>query len=406
MNDISTTRAAADADRSQLPLSGLRVIEFCHVVMGPSCGLVLAELGADVIKVEPAPGGDRTRALKGHVAGAFTYFNRSKKSIGLDLKSAGGRAIAHRLLAEADVMTENYAPGTADRLGIGWDEVSKLNPALIYCSLKGFLPGPYEKRTALDELVQFSTGLAYMTGFPGKPVRCGASVVDIMGGVFGVVGILAALHKRNRTGKGERVQSALYESSAFLVGQHMAAEAQTGVAPDPLPIRPRSWGVYDTFTAGDGRVIFVGITSDKQWKNFCERFGRLDLFADTRYDSNEKRRAEHDELYATLQQIFSGYECTPLIDILVEIGLPAAPMYKPGDLFEDPHLNAGTRLSKTLFANGTVAKLPRLPVAIGEGTAMMNGQAPGFGEHTDEVLSGLGLDNDQIAALRKAGDVV
>ena len=406
MNEHKPIKAHVPGDPSDLPLAGLTVVEFCHIVMGPSCGLVLAELGAEVIKVEPVPGGDRTRNLRGHVAGGFTYFNRSKKSIGLDMKSEGGRAVAYRLLKNADVMTENYAPGTAERLGIGWEQVSALNPRLVYCSLKGFLPGPYEKRAALDELVQFSTGLAYMTGPPGRPVRCGASVVDMTGGFFGVIGILAALRRRDITGRGEHVTSSLYESSAFLVGQHMAGEIVTGEAPLPLPVRPRSWGIYDTFNSGDKQVIFVGITSDKQWKSFCDMFNRPDLFADERFNTNEKRRAEHDDLYAAIQSIFDDHDCEPLIDKLVEAGLPAAPMRTPSELFDDPQLNADDRMSATKFANGKTANLPRLPLTIGDGKARMHGQAPLFGENTDGVLAGLGFSEKEIADLRKEGDIV
>ena len=405
MNELGSRQVRLQADPTRLPLTGMKVVEFCHVVMGPSCGMILAELGAEVIKVEPAPGGDRTRALQGHVAGSFVYFNRSKQGIGLNLKTAGGRAIAHRLLKDADVLTENFAPGTADRLGIGYDEVSKLNPRIVYCSLKGYLPGPYENRTALDEVVQYSTGLAYMTGLPDRPLRAGASVVDIAGGMFGVIGILSALLRREWTGIGGQVQSALYEASAFLVGQHIASEAQTGQIPEPTSIRPRSWGIYETFKTRDGRMIFVGITSDKQWKSFCEKFGRADLFANPKFDTNEKRRAEHDELHATLQEIFLGHDMAPLAELLVEAGLPAAPAGLPRDLADDPQMNAG-RLSTTRFLNGAVAKLPRPGVAFRGVTETASGQAPAFGEHTDAVLTRLGISPEDIAKLRKDGDIV
>ena len=403
MNEPNQTEAQVQAD--DLPLSGIRVVEFCHVVMGPTCGLVLAELGAEVIKVEATPLGDETRNLRTHAAGGFTYFNRGKKGIGLDLKSEGGRSAAHRLLREADVLLENYAPGTADRLGIGWEEISALNPRLVYCSLKGFLPGPYENRTALDELVQFSTGLAFMTGPPGRPLRAGASVVDITGGLFGAVAILAALRRRDVTGRGELVQSALYESSAFLLGQHMAGQITTGQLPEPLPIRPRSWGIYDTFTTADQQTIFLAIVSDKQWKAFCDRFSRPDLFAEERFDTNEKRRVEHDELHATIQKMFDGSACDPLIEMLIEAGLPAAPVRKPSDLFDDPQLNTDNRMSNTDFGDGKMARLPRLPITIGDGKTRASGQPPEFGEHTDGLLSGLGYSVAEIDELRRNGDV-
>ena len=178
---------------------------------GPTCGVVLADLGADVIRVEPAPDGDRTRRLQGFAAGFFAYFNRNKRCICIDLKNQDGAAVARDLLRATDVLIENFAPGTMDRLGLGWNEVHKLNPRLIYCMLKGFLPGPYEHRPALDEVAQFMTGLAYMTGPPGRPLRAGASVIDIMGGVMGAVAILAALRQREQDGEGRKVISSLFE---------------------------------------------------------------------------------------------------------------------------------------------------------------------------------------------------
>ena len=405
MNDLNADQSKSHGDPTSLPLKGKKVIEFCHVVMGPSCGMILAELGADVIKVEPAPQGDRTRNLEGHVAGSFVYFNRSKRGIGLNLKTAGGRSVAHRLLKDADVLTENFAPGTADRLGIGYEEVSKLNPRLVYCSLKGYLPGPYENYTALDEVVQYSTGLAYMTGLPDRPMRAGSSVVDVAGGMFGVIGILSALLQRDETGLGRHVQSALYEASAFLVGQHIAAEAHTGEIPEPMSVRPRSWGIYETFQTGDGKTIFVGITSDKQWKAFCEMYGRPDLFADSRFDSNENRRASHDDLYAICQKIFLGYDSAPLVEMLVMAGLPAAPVGHPRDLMDDPQMNFENRMSTTRFANGAVAKLPRPGVSFRGVTETASGQSPNFGEHTDDVLGSLGLSRQEITELRKGGDI-
>ncbi len=404
MND-PTTDTPLD-DPTNLPLKGKKVIEFCHVVMGPSCGLILAELGAEVIKVEPAPAGDRTRALEGHVAGSFVYFNRSKKAIGLNLKTEGGRKVAHRLLQDADVLTENFAPGTAERLGIGYDEVSKLNPRLVYCSLKGYLPGPYENYAALDEVVQYSTGLAYMTGLPDRPMRAGSSVVDIAGGMFGVIGILSALLQRDLTGRGRHVQSALYESSAFLVGQHIAAEAHTGIVPRPFSVQPRSWGIYETFDTRDGTSIFVGITSDKQWQTFCEIYDRPDLFAEPKFDTNEKRRENHDELYAICQEIFLGHDAEPLIEMLVHGGLPAAPVGQPRDLQKDKQMNHEDRMSATRFASGRTANLPRPGVSFKGITERTGGQAPVLGEHTDTVLGDAGFSAADIATLRAAGDIV
>ena len=270
------------------PLAGIRVLEFCHAIMGPSAGLILADLGADVIKVEPV-GGDTTRRLPGFAAGFFGTFNRNKRSLALDLKAEEGRALLHRLVATADVAIENYAPGTMDRLGCGYADFAKTNPRIVYCALKGFLSGPYEHRPALDEVVQFMAGLAYMTGPPGQPLRAGTSIVDIMGGAFAVIAIQAALRERDQTGKGQFLKSALFESTAFLMAQHLAGQAITGRAPPPMPAREGAWGIYEPFATADGEQIFVGITSDSQWHRFCEHFRRDDLLHNPAYKTNEDR---------------------------------------------------------------------------------------------------------------------
>ena len=211
------------------PLPGIKVLEFSHTVMGPTAGLIFAELGADVIKIEPAPKGDHTRGLGGFGAGFFAAFNRSKRSLAVDLKRPEGQAVIHRLAPTADLVLENYGPGTMERLGCGYEQLSMLNPRLVYLALKGYLAGPYEHRPALDEVVQFQTGLAFMTGPPGQPLRAGASVIDIMGAMFGVIAAQAALHERDTTGKGQRVSSALFENAAFLMSTHMAGMTATGL---------------------------------------------------------------------------------------------------------------------------------------------------------------------------------
>ncbi|WP_432347139.1 CoA transferase [Shinella yambaruensis] len=402
MSDQSQSPADADAATVDLPLSGIRVLEFCHTIMGPSCGLVLADLGAEVIKVEPAPLGDRTRNLKGFVAGTFAYFNRNKKSIGIDLKSEEGRAFAHAMIRDADVLVENYAPGTAERIGLGYEEVSKLNPRLIYCTLKGFLPGPYETRPALDEVVQYMAGLAYMTGEPGKPMRAGASIVDILGGVFGAMAILTALRQRDRTGLGAKVGSALFETAAFLVGQHMAGEAATGIPAKPMPVRGRSWAIYETFRTGDDEIVFVGITSDRHWAAFCKAFGQEALLTDPRYTTNEKRLTEHGALQAIIAGIAAGYSRQAFMDILVANAIPAAPVATPGDLFEDPHLNANNWLVETSLVRGGTAKLPRLPMFVDELALGIRMQPPTLGEHTHELATRHGLSDEDVKRLLRA----
>ena len=383
-----------------LPLSGIRVLEFCHTIMGPTAGLILADLGADVIKIEPAEG-DSTRRLPGFAAGFFPAFNRNKRSFAVDLKSDQGRALLHRLAASADVVLENYAPGTMDRLGCGYDDLSRLNPRLVYCALKGFLSGPYEHRPALDEVVQFMSGLAYMTGPPGQPLRAGSSVVDIMGGMFAVIAIQAALRERERTGRGQLVKSALFEATSFMMMQHMAAQALTGRAPPPMPAREGAWAVYEPFTTSDGEQIFVGITSDRHWRRFCEHFDRPDLLANPAYKTNEDRVRERPVLLPIVTEIVAQHKRAQLTEIFDRIAIPFSPVAKPGDLFDDPQLNAFGRMLEVDLPNGKRAKIPRMPMEIGEPRFALRRQPPKIGEHSAEILAELGLKPGEIEKLKK-----
>ena len=387
-----------------LPLAGIRVLEFCHTIMGPTAGLILADLGADVIKIEPVAG-DHTRRLYGFAAGFFPTFNRNKRSLAIDLKSDEGRALLHRLAQTADVVLENYAPGTMERLGAGYADLAAKNPRLIYCALKGFLSGPYEHRPALDEVVQFMAGLAYMTGPPGQPLRAGASVVDIMGGMFAVIGIQAALRERERTGRGQAIKSALFESTAFLMMSHMAGEVVTGKPMPPMPSRQGAWAIYEPFATADGQQIFVGLTSDGQWRRFCEHFGRRDLLDNPAYKTNEDRVRARPLLLPIVAEIVAKHKLAALAELFDRIDVPFAPVAKPGDLFDDPQLNAGGRMLEIAFQNGKRAKLPRLPIEMGEHDFALRRQAPTIGENSREILAELGLAREEIDALIKRGVV-
>jgi crotonobetainyl-CoA:carnitine CoA-transferase CaiB-like acyl-CoA transferase len=389
---------------SGLPLEGVRVIEFAHMVMGPSCGLVLADLGAEVIKVEPLAG-DNTRRLEAAGAGFFPVFNRNKKSLAVDLARAAGKDIVRKLIRSADVLTENFRPGALDRLGFSYEVLSREHPRLVYCSLKGFLKGPYEHRPALDEVTQMMGGLAYMTGLPDRPLRAGSSVVDIMGGTFAAVGILAALREREGSGRGKRVTSALFESTAYLVAQHMAQYELTGEAPPPMSVKRPAWGVYDIFeTAGGGR-LFVGVVTDTQWETFCREFGEQDLKNDARLKTNGQRVKERGWLIARLAEVFKRFTQQDLTSKLEGIGLPFAPIAKPWDLLDDPHLNASGGLLETAAGNKRI-RVPALPLELDGVRLRKRSDPPAIGEHGRELLSGLGCSPDEINALLEQRVVV
>jgi crotonobetainyl-CoA:carnitine CoA-transferase CaiB-like acyl-CoA transferase len=396
----------ADQTAEPLPLAGVRVLEFCHTIMGPSAGLLLADLGADVIKIEPAPDGDTTRGLRGFATGFFYAFNRNKRSFAVDLKAEAGRAIIHDLAQTADVVIENYAPGTMDRLGCGYTTLSGLNSRLIYCELKGFLSGPYEHRPALDEVVQFMTGLAYMTGPPGTPLRAGSSVIDIMGGMFAVIAVQAALRDRDRTGQGQFLRSALYESAAFLMTQHMAGEAITGRPPPPMPAREGVWGIYETFDTADGAQIFIGMTSDNHWQRFCSEFDRSDLLDDPRFKTNHDRVRERPTLGPIVSAITEAHSLAELTEIFDRILIPFSPVAKPGDLFDDPQLNADGRMLELEFPGAKRAPMPRLPIEVGDHDFGLRHQAPRTGQHTRAILAELGYDAGAIDGLANDGVIV
>ncbi|WP_313389859.1 CaiB/BaiF CoA transferase family protein, partial [Achromobacter aegrifaciens] len=323
----------------RLPYENIRVVEFTHMVMGPTCGMLLADLGAEVIKVEPV-GGDSTRRLLGSGAGFFPMFNRNKKSIALDLKQPEGIEAALRLIDSADIVSENFKAGVMQKLGLDYATLKQRNPRLIYVSHKGFLPGPYEHRTALDEVVQMMGGLAYMTGRPGDPLRAGASVNDIMGGMFGAIGAMAALAQREQTGEGTEVQASLFENNVFLVGQHMMQYAVTGRAAAPMPGRISAWAIYDVFTVKGGEQIFLAVVSDKQWGIFCRAFGLAELLADPRLASNNDRVQARDWLMPQLRSHLADRSAAELAAVFEHEGLPFAPITRPEQLFDDPHLAA------------------------------------------------------------------
>jgi crotonobetainyl-CoA:carnitine CoA-transferase CaiB-like acyl-CoA transferase len=385
------------------PLKGLRVVEFTHMVMGPTCGMVLADLGAEVIKVEPLDG-DRTRRLLGAGSGFFPMFNRNKKSIGIDLHRPEGAELARKLCATADVVAENFKPDTMAKYGLDYASLSATNPNLIYATCKGFLPGPYDHRTALDEVVQMMGGLAYMTGRPGDPLRAGTSVNDIMGGMFAAVGVLGALIQRGITGQGMEVQSALYENNVFLVGQHMMQFAMTGKPAAPLPARDNPWAVYDVFTVADGEQIFLAAVSDAQWVKFCDVLGLADLKAEPELATNNLRVEQRPRLLKTLAERLRHRTAAELASLMEKAGLPFAPIRRPEDLYDDEHLLATGGLADVRLPDGPRAgetvKTTLLPFTLAGERLGVRIDPPRLGEHSRELLQSVGLTDAQIDQLK------
>ncbi|GMG86297.1 CaiB/BaiF CoA transferase family protein [Biformimicrobium ophioploci] len=390
------------ANKPAQPLAGIRVVEFTHMVMGPAAGGILADLGADVTKLEPHKG-DNTRRLQGSGAGYFAMYNRNKRSVALDLKSDSGRELALRLIDKADVLIENFRPGAMERLGFGYDTLRARNPRLVYCSLKGFLSGPYAHRTALDEVTQMMGGLAYMTGLPDRPLRAGSSVIDITGGMFGVIAILAALQERQHSGCGRHVTSALFETTAYLVGQHMAQEAVTGEAPPPMSVRRSAWSIYDIFESADGERVFVGVVSDTLWRAFCAEFCLDDLAADPELATNAGRVAARNSLLPRISTLFAGLPKAELTVRLDRAGIPFAPINRPSDLFDDPHLNAAGGLVKLTLENGCRTRLPAIPIEFDGSRPAQQRDLPRAGAHSIEVARAAGLSAAQINSLIEQG---
>ncbi len=405
MTAADAAQAGMPAPAPHQPLAGLRVVEFSHMVMGPTCGMVLADMGAEVIKVEPIDG-DRTRHLLGAGAGFFPMFNRNKKSIAIDLHQPDGAAVARRLAASADVVAENFKPGTMHKYGLDYASLSAVNDRIIYVSLKGFLPGPYENRTALDEVVQMMGGLAYMTGRPGDPLRAGTSVNDIMGGMFGAIGALGALIQRGISGKGQEVQSALFENNVFLVGQHMLQYAITGSPAAPMPERISAWAVYDVFTGKDGGQIFLAAVSDAQWLTFCTGFGFADLLAEPGLGTNNQRVLARETMMPVLRERLAAFTADELALRFEQLGLPFAPIRRPEQLYDDEHLRQTGGLADITLPDGAragqTAGVTLLPFTMHGQRLGVRLQPPRAGEHSGALLEQLGYSADEIASLRSA----
>lgn len=390
-------------NEKKLPLEGVRVIEVVHMVMGPTCGLLLADLGAEVIKIEPASKGDNTRRLTGSGAGYWMTYNRNKKSLAIDIKTTEGLEVVKRLIATADVFTENFRPGAMEKIGLGYDALKAIKPDIIYSSMKGFLQGPYENRTALDEVVQMMTGLAYMTGPEGRPLRAGASVNDVMGGMFSAITVLAALLQRGQNGQGQFVQTGLYENSAFLVAQHMMQKAVTGKSAAPMPSRLSAWAVYDVFTTRENEQVFIGVVSDTQWTVFCEAFGMHDFAVDESLATNNQRVQARDRIMPVIREHLLSMPKQDIMGLCERFGLPFSPIRRPDDLFEDVHLIESGGMTGVTLQDGTRVSIPMLPIEMDGHRFGTRINVPDIGRDSAAILEELGYSSDSIASLKDRG---
>jgi crotonobetainyl-CoA:carnitine CoA-transferase CaiB-like acyl-CoA transferase len=393
----------------RLPLEGIQVLELGHIIAGPAAGLILADLGAEVIKVERPDGGDQARQMAGGTRAYFHLFNRNKRDIAIDLKSEGGKDVVRRLVQRSDVVVDNFAAGVLDRLGFSYEDMARVNPRIIHLAIKGFLPGPYEHRPALDELAQMMGGLAYMTGPVGQPLRAGASIIDIGAATYGVIGILAALMERARTGRGQKITAGLFETTVFWVGQWMAVAAATGQPSIPMPGRGQGvrmgWGIFHLFEASDGEQVFIGVTSNAHWERFCTEFGLPDLLADQRLASNPGRVAEQDWLLPRIRDEARKYSSAELQAKLTAAGIPNGPVRRPDQLIDDEHLLATNQLLQTPMADLGTHPLPKLPFRSSEYDFELRRPAPELAQHTSDILAELGYSQRDIERLASEGAV-
>jgi len=389
------------------PLADVTVLELGHIVAGPFCSMVLADLGAEVIKVEHPEGGDSIRDSSPVGASSFNYVNRNKLGVTLDLKSEDGQAVFDDLVAEADVLVENFASGTADRLGVGYDDLSEVNEELVYCSIKGFNEGPYEEYPALDPVAEALSGLMSVTGHEGQPpVRSGTSLADMAASLYAAVTVLGAVRQRDATGEGQHVTVPLFESTVSLMGYWLAYTQAYDDVPEPLGAGHPNWAPYDVFESADGDWVFVGPSSDRQWRQSCEALD-VDLHEDARFETLADRRQHRDALNDAFGEACGQFETSELLDRLRDAGVPVAPVNDTAEVCDDPHLEATDALGEVTVAEGDAGsvRVPRFPGRSTGFDHVSVSDPPRLGEDTDAVLGALGYDDETVERLHEE-DVV
>ncbi|RZT42103.1 CaiB/BaiF CoA transferase family protein [Cupriavidus agavae] len=402
------TQPNTSSDRP-LPLAGVRVLDVCQVMAGPYACMLLADLGADVIKIEPPDGGDQTRGamgfkMKGPDSMGFLNMNRNKRSVTLDLKTEAGREVLYKLAESADILVENYRPGVMKRLGIDYDTLAEINPKLVYVSISGFgQSGPWAKRPGFDLMAQAMSGVMSVTGYPGDaPVKCGVPVADIGCALFATYGMLAAYIGAKETGKGQYVDASLFDSAMAFSIWDTSEYWGTGREPEPLGTANRMSAPYQAMKSADGYFV-MGATNQKLWQLLCQTLDRHDLLADERFSTVALRLANRAALIAELERTFAQKTSDEWIESLLEVGIPAGPILTYPQAFDSEH--GKHRQMRIEIDHPIEGKVPNIGFAVKMGGTpqQVRRHPPLLGQHTDEVLAELGIDHDQKEALAAAG---
>ena len=393
------------------PLEGIKVIELAQIMAGPTCGMLLADMGADVIKVEKLPGGDDTRsytepAIRGESA-AFMVLNRNKRGIAVNLKTPGGLEVVKKLLADADVVTENYRKGTLEKLGLGYEDVlQKLNPRLVYCAISGYgRTGPYADKPGFDLILQGFAGIMSVTGEPGRePVKSGTSIADINSGILAALGIVSALQARERTGRGQMVETSLMEAAVQQMYWQAAIYFATGVSSGPTGSAHILTAPYQAFPTADG-WINIGGANQPNWERIARTIGRAELIDDARFKTNGDRMRHLDELVPLISERTKTRSSAEWIRDFETAGVPVGPVNNIGKVLADPQVKAREMLVEVEHSTVGRTQATGLPIKFSDTPGGVTRGAPTLGEHTNEVLASLGYSDSAVAQLRKEGAV-
>lgn len=407
----SSQSVDAESDRGDLPLSGIRVLDVTQVMAGPFCSMLLGDMGADVIKVEPIGSGDQTRGamgfkLKGNDSLGFINMNRNKRSVAINLKSEAGRRAFYELVRTADILVENYRPGAAARLGIDYASLAKLNPGLIYASISGFgQTGPWSQRPGFDLIAQAMGGVMSITGYPDQPpAKAGVPVADIGCALFSLYGILSAFILREKTGRGQHIDASLFDSAIAFAIWDICEYWGTGRIPQPLGTANRMSAPYQAMRAKDDYFVF-GANNDRLWRQLCELLGRPELLADPRFRTIVDRLGNRDVLASELEKSFVEKTAEEWVEQLLGKGIPAGPIYDYQQALGSDHAaHRGTVMEIEHPIEGRVRAIG-FPVKLSETKQSVRRHPPLLGEHTDEILVELGFSQDDVARMRAAGEI-